>query len=625
MNPPAPQTSPPRPRLVVRLGITGHRPHQLGDGSEATHANGLRRLLKEVVSLAAAVHHDNRDIFDHASPRLRLVSALAEGADRIAASAALASGYELVCPLPFARDEYANDFKNDESRREFASYLSYARAVLELDGRRDAEDHAYEAASLVTLAQSDIVVALWDGQPSKGRGGTADTIRHAVELGLPVIWFDEYGQGPRLLFGGGTSRVSDPGDLARTAEELTPERLSALLTETFAPPARNRGGAEAEARHRLKQFLSERERRLNLWLWYPLLMRVLGGRRLRATDIRPAEYQASVEAEWTDYWNVVAPLDDPPTGVKSVVAPRYAWADKLSVYFAQAYRGSYISNFTMSALTVCLSLLSVFSILMGGKPVFVVSELILVAAILINSSLGARRNWHERWLDSRQLAEQLRHMRMLIYTGIPLFDPSKAYLRGTAEPGPMWIDWYTRATARELVPPTRRVDEDYLRTAADVIGTIEVEPQRDWHRNNAKVMERVAHRLHAAGTSLFFATGCVTLGELIIIVVERLHLWDAVHYIDVPYAQSATFFGAVLPALGAAISGIRVQADFEDVSERSHGMARHLDGIAKALRERADLDFSFVSNLGQTAAETMLTDIADWRFVFRGKSLTLPS
>jgi hypothetical protein len=54
-------------------------------------------------------------------------------------------------------------------------------------------------------------------------------------------------------------------------------------------------------------------------------------------------------------------------------------------------------------------------------------------------------------------------------------------------------------------------------------------------------------------------------------------------------------------------------------------MARHLDGIAKALREREDLDFSFVSNLGRTAAETMLADIADWRFVFRGKSLTLPS
>jgi hypothetical protein len=620
-----PPKAPPRPRLVVRIGITGHRPHQLGDGSEATHASGLRRLLEEVAALAAAVHRDNRDIFDHAPPQPRLVSALAEGADRIAASVALASGYELICPLPFPREEYARDFKDDDSRREFASYLSYARAVLELDGRRDAEDHAYEAASLVMLAHSDIVVALWDGQPSKGRGGTADTIRHAVESGLPVIWFDEYGQGPRLLFGGGVSRTSDPGELARMAETLTPERLAALLTETFAPPARDRGGAEAEARHRLKQFLSERERRLNLWLWYPLLMRVLGGRRLRATDLRPSEYLASVESEWTDYWRVVAPLDDPPTGIKSVVAPRYAWADKLSVYFAQAYRGSYVSNFTMSALTVCLSLLSVFSILLDGKPIFVISELILVAAILINSSLGARRNWHERWLDSRQLAEQLRHMRMLILTGIPLFDASRAHLRGDAEPGPMWIDWYTRATARELVPPTRRVDKEFLQTAAQVIGKIEVEPQRDWHRGNARVMERVAHRLHGAGTALFFATGCVTLGELVIIVVERFDLWHAIHYIEKPYAQAATFFGAVLPALGAAISGIRVQADFEDVSERSHGMARHLDGIAKALREREDLDFSFVSNLAQTAAETMLTDIADWRFVFRGKSLTLPS
>jgi hypothetical protein len=617
--------SPPRPRLVVRIGITGHRPHQLGDGSEATHATGLRRLLEEVVALADTVHRDNRDVFDSAPPQLRLVSALAEGADRIAAGVALASGYELVCPLPFARDEYAHDFKDEASRREFETYLSYARSVLELDGRRDAEDRAYEAASLLTLAHSDIVVALWDGQPSKGRGGTADTVRHAVESGLPVIWFDEFGQGPRLLFAGGISRVSDPADLARRAETLTSDHLAALLTETFAPPARDRPGAEGEARRRLKQFLSEHERRLNLWLWYPLLIRVLGGRRLRATDLLPAEYQAAVDAEWTDYWRTVAPLEDPPTGVRSVVAPRYAWADKLSVYFAQAYRGSYVSNFTLSAITVCLSLATVFSALLGGKPLFVITELILVATILVNSSLGARRNWHERWLDYRQLAEQLRHMRMLIFTGIPLFDASKAHIRGGAEPGPMWIDWYTRATARELVPPSRPVDQSYLRTAAQVIGAIEVEPQRDWHRGNSRIMERVAHRLHLAGTALFFTTGCITVAELIVIAIHRAHLVPDFEVFEHPFAEAATFFCAVLPALGAAISGIRVQADFEDVSERSHGMARHLDGIAKTLRDRRELDFSFVSNLAQSAAEVMLTDIADWRFVFRGKSLTLPS
>jgi predicted glycosyl hydrolase (DUF1957 family) len=68
-----------------------------------------------------------------------------------------------------------------------------------------------------------------------------------------------------------------------------------------------------------------------------------------------------------------------------------------------------------------------------------------------------------------------------------------------------------------------------------------------------------------------------------------------------------------------------VQADFEDVSERSHGMARHLDEIATVLRERTAPDFAFVSNLAQATAETMLTDVADWRFVFRGKSLVLPT
>jgi hypothetical protein len=189
----------------------------------------------------------------------------------------------------------------------------------------------------------------------------------------------------------------------------------------------------------------------------------------------------------------------------------------------------------------------------------------------------------------------------------------------------MWIDWYARATARELVPPSRRVDAAYLRSTSDVIRLIEVEPQQNWHRGNARIMEHVAHRLHLAGTALFLTTGCITVLELVMIAVEHSHVWAGIHVIERPFAEAATFFCAVLPALGAAISGIRVQADFEDVSERSHGMARHLEGIANTLRDRQELDFASVSTLAQAAAETMLTDIADWRFVFRGKSLTLPS
>ena len=48
------------------------------------------------------------------------------------------------------------------------------------------------AASERLLATVDRVVAVWDGQPSDGRGGTGDVVATARERGLPitVIWPD---------------------------------------------------------------------------------------------------------------------------------------------------------------------------------------------------------------------------------------------------------------------------------------------------------------------------------------------------------------------------------------------------------------------------------------------------
>ena len=49
---------------------------------------------------------------------------------------------------------------------------------------------AYLAASEHVLATVDRMVAVWDGQPSDGRGGTGDIVATARERGLPitVIW-----------------------------------------------------------------------------------------------------------------------------------------------------------------------------------------------------------------------------------------------------------------------------------------------------------------------------------------------------------------------------------------------------------------------------------------------------
>ncbi len=76
---------------------------------------------------------------------MRLVSALAEGADRMAAQAALDLGERLEVVLPFAQKEYERDFETAESRQEFRALLGRASAVITRDGDKKDRPRSYEA------------------------------------------------------------------------------------------------------------------------------------------------------------------------------------------------------------------------------------------------------------------------------------------------------------------------------------------------------------------------------------------------------------------------------------------------------------------------------------------------
>lgn len=49
---------------------------------------------------------------------------------------------------------------------------------------------AYLAASEYVLGRVDAMLAVWDGQPADGRGGTGDVVQRAQALGIPatVVW-----------------------------------------------------------------------------------------------------------------------------------------------------------------------------------------------------------------------------------------------------------------------------------------------------------------------------------------------------------------------------------------------------------------------------------------------------
>jgi hypothetical protein len=170
----------------LTIGVTGHRPNRLAPhrlaalATEATHVLGQLRD-------ALPIPPD-------------LISSLAEGADRLVAEAAVALRIGLVCPLPFAVEEYIGDFADPASRLAFRSLLAEAKEIVVLPGRREDDASAYVAAGWWMLERSDLLVSVWDGGGSAGAGGTRYVMDRALEHGIPVLWLHATeNQAPRLL------------------------------------------------------------------------------------------------------------------------------------------------------------------------------------------------------------------------------------------------------------------------------------------------------------------------------------------------------------------------------------------------------------------------------------------
>lgn len=69
--------------------------------------------------------------------------------------------------------------------------LTRAAEVARLD-HHESTSQSHMDAGIYMLDRADQLLAVWDGQPARGYGGTADIVRAAQERAVPVtvIWPD---------------------------------------------------------------------------------------------------------------------------------------------------------------------------------------------------------------------------------------------------------------------------------------------------------------------------------------------------------------------------------------------------------------------------------------------------
>ncbi|MGX9890597.1 hypothetical protein [Streptomyces sp. NPDC002276] len=116
-----------------------------------------------------------------------MLSSLAAGADQLCASLALDSGATVTAVLPGT--DHETHFTDDTARTAYHRLLARCTGRIDLPAEPTPEE-AYDAAGQWIVDHCDLLVAVWDGRPSRGRGGTGDVVRHARRAGVEVrvLW-----------------------------------------------------------------------------------------------------------------------------------------------------------------------------------------------------------------------------------------------------------------------------------------------------------------------------------------------------------------------------------------------------------------------------------------------------
>lgn len=123
----------------------------------------------------------------HAGSYLVGVTMLGPGADQLFAQALLDVGGYLHLIVPAT--QYRDSFEDPEARRSYDE-LAARRTYLERLEYVESTQEAHMAGGRTVVDNSDVLLAVWDGQPARGQGGTADVVAYARERGVPVevIW-----------------------------------------------------------------------------------------------------------------------------------------------------------------------------------------------------------------------------------------------------------------------------------------------------------------------------------------------------------------------------------------------------------------------------------------------------
>jgi len=536
----------------IRLGVTGHRELK----NEGILGEKVRDVLdKEIYNLFD--DDSKRMIYScpHTPIRFSILTPLAEGADRLVAKEVLSfpdSRIEVV--LPLTKEDYLEDFLTAESRIEFEDLFKRARRPITLressvrgqyprGGPKEARRQAYEDVGRYVVDKCDVLIALWDRENMRGKGGTAEVIEYAKKKERPVI----------------------------VVSTKAPHDISVYKGH----------GLNGSSISRMEMFNSY---------------------RIKEEEI---EYAGNMYNDLFNNEEGKEIPEDVKKRVKEMLLPFYVRASKISKQNQKIYRyvGTLVYSLSAAAITSV-----VLGILLRKWSIYAFTiEFLILLAIFLMGIIANWRKTQRKWIESRFLAEQIRSAVFFVVCNTEI-SPVEVppYMRTAHRPD----DWMVKVFYEiwNRLPEMEGCHQAYCQQCSDFVRKQWIQNQIKYHGDKAIDLRKISTILELGGMAIFFIAMAAAISHLIFFRPGK-------EFQSKTLEELIIFFAVVLPAIGAAIGGIRSHREYSRLEKRSSNMEiilKELDEQFSNANTPEALD-----SLLKDANELMLRETQDWLMLMK--------
>jgi hypothetical protein len=231
---------------------------------------------------------------------------------------------------------------------------------------------------------------------------------------------------------------------------------------------------------------------------------------------------------------------------------------------------------------------------------------------------AVRGRYHDRWIDYRSLAEELRHLAFLWPVGRPLRTPHIAGESASEASQFAWVGWYARAVARQggLYPGV--LTPERLETWRSILTERFMEPQCAYHDRTSSRFHRVQERLHLGAFILFCVALVLSMVDLAFVMLDRPPLTRSDLFAASGWIAAAVAVAALFPSIASALHAFLSQGDFWNLSRRSARMCHQLTKLIATVASTPP-SIEELGNVAEDASDVMRDEVLNWRVFVRLK------